>query len=305
MAPLAATAGAMLIGAGLLTIVAAFRPPAKVTTPPRLGALRRWLRAVTTVSQGSGRVGIVAAAAAGLLVWVLSGWAVAAVVLPAAAVVVPSLLRVPNAKRTIKRLEAMEEWTRNLAGVLTVGVGLEQAVISSLRTTPEAIRPEVAALVSRLRVRWNTEQALRAFADDLDDATGDRIATALIVGSRSRAQGLAIVLERLSETVADEVRMRRRIETDRAKPRAAARYVTIIVILTTVALALMGDYVAAYGTGQGQVLLIAWLGLYLACLLWMRQITAARPMPRFLGDSTQFTRSAVGHGDGRRREVTS
>jgi Flp pilus assembly protein TadB len=294
MAPLAAAAGVMLIGAGLVTIVAAFRAPADVTTPRRFRDVRRRLRAASAVSQRSGRVGFGAAAAVGLLVWVLSGWAVAAVILPAAAVVVPSLLRVPNAKRTINRLEAREEWTRNLAGVLTVGVGLEQAVISSLRTTPEAIRPEVAALVSRLRVRWNTEQALRAFADDLDDATGDRIATALIIGSRSRAQGLAIVLERLAETVADEVRMRRRIETDRAKPRAAARYVTVIVIVTTVALALMGDYVAIYGTGQGQVLLIVWLGLYLACLVWMRQITAARPMPRFLGVSNQFAKAAGG-----------
>lgn len=288
-APLLAAAGAVLIGAGLVIIAAAFRAPAGVTTPPRFRVMHRRLRAAATLGQRPRRAGVAVAAAAGVLVWVLSGWAVAAVILPAAAAVLPSLLWVPDAKRTIKRLEAMEEWTRNLAGVLTVGVGLEQAVISSLRTAPEAIRPEVAALVSRLRVRWNTELALRAFADDLDDATGDRIATALIVGSRSRAQGLAIVLERLAETVADEVRMRRRIESDRAKPRAAARYVTIIVLLTTVALALMGDYVAAYGTGHGQVLLIVWLGLYLACLLWMRQITAARPMPRFLGPAAKAT----------------
>jgi Flp pilus assembly protein TadB len=281
--PLVAAAGAILIGTGLLTIAAAFRTPATMARPPRLRALRRRLNTAAGVTRRPGRVAIAMAAGVGLLVWVTTGWAVAAVVLPAGAAVVPSLLRVPDAKRAIKRLEAMEEWTRNLAGVLTVGVGLEQAVISTLRTTPEAIRPEVAALVSRLRVRWNTEQALRAFADDLDDATGDRIATALIVGSRSRAQGLAIVLERLAETVSDEVRMRRRIESDRAKPRAAARYVTIIVIITTVGLALMGDYVGSYGTSQGQLLLIAWLGLYLGCLLWMKQITAARPMPRFLG----------------------
>jgi Flp pilus assembly protein TadB len=203
--------------------------------------------------------------------------------------VLPSLLRAPDSKRVIARLEAMEEWTRNLAGVLTVGVGLEQAVIASLRTTPEAIRPEVATLVARLRVRWNTEQALRAFAWDLDDPTGDRIATALIIGARSRAQGLAIVLERLGETVADEVRMRRRIETDRAKPRAAARYVTITVIATTLLVALMGDYVSAYGTTSGQLILTAWLSAYLACLVWLRRITAGRPMPRFL-DATPGTR---------------
>jgi len=292
--PLLAAAGVVLVGAGLVTIASAFLAPVAVTSPPRFNALRLRARTRPAWARSSGgRVGVVAAAAAGVVVWVITGWAVAAVILPAAAAVVPSLLRVPDAKRAIKRLEAMEEWTRNLAGVLTVGVGLEQAVISSLRTTPEPIRAEVATLVSRLRVRWNTEQALRVFAEDLDDPTGDRIATALIVGSRSRAQGLAIVLERLAETVSDEVRMRRRIETDRAKLRAAARYVTITVILTTVGLALMGDYVAAYGTGQGQVLLIAWLGLYLACLVWMRHITAARRMPRFLGETSPRARTGA------------
>jgi tight adherence protein B len=222
--------------------------------------------------------------------WLVTGWMVAAVVLPGAAAIVPTLLQVPDTRRTIKRLKAMEEWTRNLAGVLTVGVGLDQAIIASLRSTPEPILPEVSSLVARLRVRWRTEDALRAFADDLNDPTGDRITTSLIVGSRSRGHGLALLLERLAETVSDEGRMRRRIETDRAKPRATARYVTIIVILTTVALALTGDYVAPYGEPAGQVLLILWLGAYLGCLLWMRQITRTKGIPRFLGVNARESR---------------
>jgi len=283
--PVVAAVGAVLVAAGLVTIGSAFRTPSTVTTPPRIPTRHRILARRLARNRGQIRTGVLVAAAAGVLVWVFTGWAVAAVILPAGAAVVPALLRVPDAKRAIKRLEGMEEWTRNLAGVLTVGVGLEQAIIASLRTTPEVIRPEVAALISRLRVRWNTEQALRAFANDLNDPTGDRIASALIIGSRSRAQGLAIVLERLGQTVSDEVRMRRRIESDRAKQRAAARYVTIIVILTTVVLAAMGNYVAVYATPRGQVLLTAWLGLYLGCLSWMRHITAGKPMPRFLGVS--------------------
>ena len=55
----------------------------------------------------------------------------------------------------IARLEAMEEWTRSLAGVLTVGVGLEEALVATLRSTPGSIRPEVAQLVARLRARWS------------------------------------------------------------------------------------------------------------------------------------------------------
>ena len=124
----------------------------------------------------------------------------------------------------------MEEWTRSLSGVLTVGVGLEQALVATLRSTPDPIRPEVTRLVARLRARWATEDALRAFADELDDATGDLIAANLILGARRRGAGLASVLEGLAESVAADVRARREVEADRAKPRATARWVTIITV---------------------------------------------------------------------------
>jgi Flp pilus assembly protein TadB len=284
-APLVAAAGAILIGAGLLTIVAAFRAPAAGATPRRFRDLRRGLRAIATLSRRLTRVGVVAAAAAGLLVWVLSGWAVAAVILPAAAVVVPSLLRVPDTKRTIKRLEAMEEWTRSLSGVLTVGVGLEEALVATLRSAPEPIRPEVAQLVARLRARWSTEDALRMFADDLDDATGDLVAANLILGARRRGAGVASVLDSLAESVAADVRARRAIEADRAKPRATARWVTLITIGVLAVLALTGSYISPYGTPLGQMILILLLSLYVATLVWMRRMAAGKPLPRFIGMS--------------------
>ena len=69
------------------------------------------------------------------------------------------------------------------------------------------------------------------FADDLDDATGDLVAANLILGARRRGAGLASVLESLAESVADDVRARRAIEADRAKPRTTARWVTIITVV--------------------------------------------------------------------------
>ena len=57
---------------------------------------------------------------------------------------------------------------------------LERALIATLRSTPEAIKPEVSRLVARLRARWSTEDALLKFADELDDATGDLVAAYLI-----------------------------------------------------------------------------------------------------------------------------
>ena len=176
----------------------------------------------------------------------------------------------------------MEEWTRSLSGVLTVGVGLEQALVATLRSTPAAIAPEVTRLVARLRARWVTEDALRAFADELDDATGDLVAANLILGSRRRGAGLASVLEGLAESVAADVRARRQVEADRAKPRATARWVTLISVGVLVILAVSGTYVEPYQSALGQVILVALLAMYVATLVWMKRMAIGREMPRFL-----------------------
>ena len=193
----------------------------------------------------------------------------------------------------------------SLSGVLTVGVGLEQALLATLRSTPEPIRPEVTRLVARLRARWSTEDALRAFADDLDDATGDLVAANLILGARRRGAGLASVLDALAESVAADVRARRQIEADRAKPRATARWVTIITVSVLAFLALTGDYVAPFGTPLGQVILAVLLvpvrrdpGVDAA--RW----PPARALPRFIGAAVRCGGgpvTATGAAGGHRR----
>jgi Flp pilus assembly protein TadB len=176
----------------------------------------------------------------------------------------------------------MEEWTRSLSGVLSVGVGLEQAIVATLRSTPPAIRSEVSTLAARLRSGWPTVRALRAFADDLDDATGDQIAASLILGSTRRGAGLASVLDGLAQNVADDVRIRRTIEADRAKPRSTARWITFITLVVIGLLALNGTYIAPYGTGFGQLILTVLLVGYVGGLVWLRSMTRGRPLPRFL-----------------------
>ena len=218
----------------------------------------------------------------GVVAWQVTGWVIAVVAAPLAAVGLPWLLSTQGPQETIARLEAMEDWTRGLAGVLHVGVGLEEALASSIRSAPTAIAPEVGRLVARLRARWNTEEAIRAFADDLDDPVGDLIAANLILAARRRGNGLSTVLEALARSVADDVRNRRQIEADRAKPRATARWVTIISVAVLVVLAISGDYVEPYATPLGQVVLAALLAAYIACLVWLRKMAIGHPAPRIL-----------------------
>ena len=276
-------AGALVVG-GLIALVVGLRPSPIVERPSRP-------RKVRTVTRQT-RMLLFGGLAAGIVAFLVTGWVLALVIVPVAFVGLPILLSSSSAAQRIERLEAMEEWTRSLSGVLTVGVGLEQALVATLRSTPAAIAPEVTRLVARLRARWVTEDALRAFADELDDATGDLLAANLILGSRRRGAGLASVLEGLAESVAADVRARRQVEADRAKPRATARWVTLISVGVLVILAVSGTYVEPYQSPLGQVILVALLAMYVATLVWMKRMAIGREMPRFL-DPVPVTREGA------------
>jgi Flp pilus assembly protein TadB len=274
-----AVAGALLVG-GFLTLLIGLRPTELASRTPR----RRRLWPVTKRF----RLLLLSGLGAGVVALLVTGWVLSLIVVPVAFVGLPTLLSSSSASAQINRLEGMEEWTRSLSGVLTVGVGLEQALVATLRSTPAAIAPEVTRLVARLRARWVTEDALRAFADELDDATGDLVAANLILGARRRGAGLASVLEGLAESVASDVRARRQVEADRAKPRATARSVTLISVGVLVVLAVSGTYVEPYRSPLGQVILIALLSAYVATLIWMKRMAIGRPLPRFLSPDSEI-----------------
>ncbi|QLQ10081.1 MAG: type II secretion system F family protein [Nocardioidaceae bacterium] len=275
-----ALAGALIV-AGIIGIVTGLR---STSTPPRRAPSRR-TRPLQDLDRRT-RLLLLGSLAGGVVAWLATGWTLAIVAVPVAAVGLPMLLSSGSAAARIERLEAMEEWTRSLSGVLTVGVGLEQALVATLRSTPAPISAEVTRLVARLRARWVTEDALRAFADELDDSTGDLIAANLILGARRRGAGLASVLEGLAESVAADVRARRQVEADRAKPRATARWVTLISAGVLVILALSGTYVAPYRSPLGQVVLVTLLTAYVATLIWMKRMAVGRDLPRFLAPAT-------------------
>lgn len=271
-----ALAGALIV-AGVIGLIIGLRPAPARERRPASRRMRRFGEMDRTT-----RMLVLGGITGGVVAWLVTGWVLAIVAVPVAAVGLPMLLSSGSAASRIARLEAMEEWTRSLSGVLTVGVGLEQALVATLRSTPAAVTPEVTRLVARLRARWGTEDALRAFADELDDSTGDLIAANLILGARRRGAGLASVLEGLAESVAADVRARRQVEADRAKPRATARWVTLISAGVLVILAVSGTYVAPYRSPLGQAILVGLLSAYVATLIWMKRMAMGRNLPRFL-----------------------
>ncbi len=271
----AVMAAGLGVGVGLVllgyAVFVAPRRPAAPPSPPRRGRVSRTIRIRIAVGVVLGLVGLLA-----------TGWPITLLVGPAAALGLPALLAPPANAAVIPRLEALQEWTRGLAGVLTVGIGLEQAITATARSAPEPIRSQVAALAGRLVARTPTDVALRRFADDLADPTGDLIVTALLLGAARRGTGMASVLENLAASVADEVRIRRAVEADQAKVRSAARLVTAITLLMMGGLFAAGTYTQPYGTPLGQLVLVVLIAGYAAALAWMKRIANGTPPARLI-----------------------
>ncbi|MFD3373697.1 MULTISPECIES: type II secretion system F family protein [unclassified Streptomyces] len=276
--------GMAVIG-GLIGIVAG----AVGTTAPRRAPLRqRWQALRAGKDQGEDvrlrrRTLAVLAVVVFMTVWLVSGNFVGGVLLGAAVVGVPWLISPAQmAQERIGQLEALSEWTQRLAGLLRLGMGLEQAMVTSRRGAPEELAPQIVNLSDRLRLGWRPQGALGAFAEELDDVTADKVVAALILSVNDRGPGLAQALEDLAGTVRDEVAKRRAIEADRAKPRTTVRWMTIITVGIVVAGFFVPSYTQPYSTLLGQLVLAFLTAGFIGVLALMRQLGAFRRIPRFL-----------------------
>ena len=272
-----ATVAAALIGTGIALAVLGFMPvPEAQSKPRRTHATGTRVSRATWIKLGVGAV-------IGLVAGLLTGWVILIVVVPAALVGLPYLLGSGADQAGIKRLDALEEWTRSLSGVLGAGVSLEQAIVASQASAPAAIQTQVNTLVARLRSRMSSEEALRRFAQDLGDTTADKIVCALILGARRRNIGLTRILEDLAESVAEDVAARRMVQAERARQTTTVRYVTLITVVVFGGFLLLGGaYVAPYGTPLGQPILALLLACYVGVLVWLRKMNRAEPLPRLL-----------------------
>lgn len=225
---------------------------------------------------------LIAGGAIGIVVALVTGWWLFVFVAPLATIGIPWLLAKSPEDQVIAKLDALESWTRNLAGLTVAGAGLERTISASLDSCPEAIRPQVTQLVARINARWSTTAALQAFADDLNDETADVLVMHLLRKAELRGPGLAASLQDLAKSMSERVEMRRDTEAQRSQPRAETRIIVYFTVALLIALVLANQYTAAYGTPIGQVLLAIYLALYTLLLLWMRRISRGKPAPRLL-----------------------
>ncbi|MBO2460338.1 type II secretion system F family protein [Actinomadura violacea] len=228
---------------------------------------------------------LVGGVVAALVVFLLSGWPVAALAMGAGVYAVPPMLSGREPQRRIARLEALAQWSRRLAEMMGASRGLEQALADSARVAPEAIRAPVSVLAERLNNHANTEQTLRAFANKLDDPIADLIACALVLAAHRRGPGTREALSLLANAVEHEVLVRRDVEAERAGLRTTLIVIVASVIVLSALFASSQTFAAPYGTALGQCVLAVVAAIYGAGLWWMRRLAVLSTGARFLHTS--------------------
>lgn len=286
MTLLAAAAGAMMAGGLVLLIREIFwhRAPAPGTPPRGAGRL------VPAI-----RLRVLLAVPAGLAALAITRWPVLALAVAAGVIFLPRLGSGREARRRPAVLEGLEQWTRRLSDVLTASRGLEDALENSARSAPAAIAGPVTRLARHLSARTGAEAALRAFAEDIDDPAGDRIAAALIIATGRRGGAVGGVLTALAEMLAGDVASRREIAAEQAEHRTTVRWIVGIVGVFTVFAVLNRAYSAPFGTPDGQVVLAIVAGLYAGGLAWLQHLGTIPAPGRFLSQAPGTSSQAPVH----------
>ncbi|MFD0655674.1 type II secretion system F family protein [Thermocatellispora tengchongensis] len=156
-------------------------------------------------------------------------------------------------RAAMRRLEGLAAWTESLRDTIAGAAGLEQAIPSSIRAAAPTLKPHLRALVDRLHTRMALPDALRMFADELDDPSADLVVAALILNSRLRGPGLRDVLGALAVSAREELDMRRRVEAERRSTRRSAQIVVGTALAFAAALVVFNpDYVSEYNDVLGQ-----------------------------------------------------
>ena len=282
---LALLTGAVLV-AGLVLLAAGIRgtDAPKPAGNPLMDTVTRWPRLGESPEQTARRREVQGAlCAVGMPVtWLVTGWFTAALLFAAGVFAVPWLLAPTRShKASIDRLEALAEWTRHLSTQLQ-NLGIEQAVKASIRSCPPALQKEVGTMVARLNAGWDPADAVRAFAAEIGDATGDKVAAALLLSLADRGRGLSRDLSDLADALLDAVSMRREIEAERAKARTTVRWMLYFIVGATCVGLLDRSYMKPYTTFTGHLVLLGLLGLLTGIFIWLRHLVSDRPTPRFL-----------------------
>ncbi len=231
-----------------------------------------------------------AAAAAAVLVLVATGWVAGAVLAGLVVLLAPALVGGGRgqSKAAIARTEAMATWALQLRDTIAAAGGLEQAIEASAHVAPAAIADPVRRLARRAG-RMPLPEALRVFADEVDDPLADKLTVALTAAASSGAGDLSGLLGKLADSAQQEARMLLRVQVSRTSIRTSVAIISSVFVLFAVAMvAFRREYLQPYDSVGGQLVLALVGGVFLFGLWLLTRLAATTPPERLftreLGD---------------------
>ncbi|HEY2241102.1 MAG TPA: type II secretion system F family protein [Streptosporangiaceae bacterium] len=277
--PLLGIVAGAVVGGALFLLIVAIRGLEPKPPSTRASKLEQALRDVVSTR---GAVALVL----GAVTLLATRWVVAAIGIALLALGWRSLGGAASERRAMDRLEGLAAWTESLRDTIAGAVGLEQAIPSSLRAAAPSLREPLARLVDRLHTRMPMPDALRRFADDIDDPGADLIIAALIINSRLRGPGLRDLLTGLSGSVREELDVRRKVNAERRSTRRSVQIVVLVAVAVALLMAIFNHhYVQIYDSAFGQVILVVVAGFYAAGFFWLRRLAHFDSPERLLTES--------------------
>ncbi|GAB3465784.1 type II secretion system F family protein [Streptomonospora sediminis] len=234
---------------------------------------------------------LVAALAAGAVVWTVTGWPVAAVLAGAGAWWLPGVLGPDrDYDRHVAGVEAVASWAEMLRDLMAGASGLHQAIASTVPIAPEAIRDDVARLAEALRQGSPPQAALNEFAEDVDNPIADLVAAALSTAASRHATDLGVLLGTLAEAAREQAAMLVRVAAGRSRVRTSTRIIIAVTLGTAAALLLFSpDYLEPFDTLLGQFMLAGIGCVWAGALYWMVSMSKPRQAPRVLAPNAPAT----------------
>jgi hypothetical protein len=258
---------AVLVGASLLCMAAAVRPPA--ARRARDGSTPGVLAGVPAHRLATG-------AAAGFVTLAATRWLVLAAVVAAMVVLWGRLLHDRRAEAERRHVEAIAAWLEDLRDTLRASsVGAEEALELVAERPPAAIAEPLHRFALRRRQGFRLEDALVDLGDDLAHPVSDAAVAAirLVVSGSTGGGRLYGTVDALASAARDEVGARERVDRARAVyQQSMKRLVVIAAVLVAYLRFAAGDLLTPYGSAVGQVVLLVPLAMWVGCVLWLRSL---------------------------------
>lgn len=292
---MASLIGAMLgagMGSGVLATVMGWRgvPPRSSTRVPSvLTKLQR-----PTAAQV---LRLAAAAAGSAIAIAVTGWPVAGFIAGIAGFTSPRVFRAKaNREREMNRMIALSTWIEMVRDTISAASGLNETLKATAVSAPTAVRTAVRQLAARAE-REPLPDALAKFADELDHAVADTVAVNLGLAAANQIGSLQESLADIAENTRQEVSMRMRVETSRARQFTSARFIAGIVAVFSIGMvAFSRSYLAPFDTLPGQVALAVIGGLFIASGIALEKMSRFASPPRILNVGQTPTASTTADG---------